>query len=260
MARILNEQDDKDVIFLKSPEQIQIMRQAGRLVAEAHVIVREHIRPGICTAEINQVVEDFIYSRGCKPSFKGYHGFPFSTCICVNEEMVHGFPSQYQLKDGDLVSIDIGIIYNGYHGDSVWTYGVGNLSSEAKRLLEVGEQTLMAGIQMARRGRSVGDIGYYMERTAKKAGFSTSHDYGGHGVGEQLHEAPFVPNYGRLASGVKLKKGMIIAIEPTVCAGSAESHVLENKWTAVTNDGSLAVQFEHTVGITLGAPIILTTL
>lgn len=236
------------------------MREAGRLVAEARLIVKDLMRPGVTTKQIDLAVEQFIRSKGCTPSFKGYRGFPASTCICVNEEMVHGIPGSRVLAEGDIVSVDIGVNYRGYHGDSVWTYGVGKLAPDRQRLLEISEKAMLAGVAMAQVGNTTGDIGSAMETVATNGGYVVSKEFGGHGVGRSLHEEPSVPNFGEPGKGVTLRTGMTIAIEPIVVMQDAAAVTLKDKWTVVSKYDYLSAQYEHTVAITNDGPQILTTL
>jgi methionyl aminopeptidase len=248
------------MIHLKSPREIALMREAGRLVAQAHLIVQEHMQPGVTTRDIDLAVEKFIRSKGCLPSFKGYRGFPASTCICVNDEMVHGIPGPRRLQAGDIVKVDIGVIYKSYHGDSVWTYGVGEIAPDRQALLTATEKSLMAGVAQAYAGKAMGDIGAAMERTAQSYGYVVSKEYGGHGVGKNLHEDPSVPNHGEPGQGVPLRVGMTLAIEPIVVVKDAAAMTLSDKWTVVSRFRHLSAQFEHTVAITKDGPQILTVL
>lgn len=248
------------MIYLKSPREIALMREAGRLVAQAHLVVKQHMQPGITTREIDLAVEDFIRSKGCIPSFKGYRGFPASTCICVNEEMVHGIPGARKLQAGDIVKVDIGVIYKGYHGDSVWTYGVGELSPEKKHLVEATENSLMAGVAQAFPSKYMGDIGHAMQKVAEDNGYVVQREYGGHGVGRNLHEDPSVPNFGEPGRGIPLRVGMTIAIEPIVCVKDPSALTLSDKWTVVSKHNHLSAQCEHTVAITKDGPQIMTVL
>jgi methionyl aminopeptidase len=248
------------MVHLKSPREIALMREAGRLVAQAHLIVKDHMRPGVTTIEIDLAVERFIRAKGCLPSFKGYRNFPASTCICVNEEMVHGIPGQRRLRDGDIVKVDIGVIYKGYHGDSVWTYGVGEISAEKQHLLATSEKAMLAGVAQAQPGKYMGDIGHAMQRVAEDNGYVVSREYGGHGVGRNLHEDPSVPNFGDPGRGIPLRVGMTLAIEPIVVVKDATALVLGDKWTVVSKHNHLSAQYEHTVAITRDGPQILTVL
>jgi methionyl aminopeptidase len=248
------------MIYLKSQREMALMREAGRLVAQAHLVVKDHMRPGVTTREIDLAVEKFIRAKGCQPSFKGYRGFPASTCICVNEEMVHGIPGPRRLNDGDIVKVDIGVIYKGYHGDSVWTYGVGPISPERARLLEATERALMAGVAQAFPGKMMGDIGHAMQKVTESYGYLVQREYGGHGVGRNLHEDPSVPNFGEPGSGLPLRVGMTLAIEPIVCVKDTAAFTLGDKWTVVSKHNHLSAQFEHTVAITKDGPQIMTVL
>lgn len=248
------------MIFLKSPREIAVMREAGRLVAQAHQVVQEHLKPGILTRELDAHVEQFILAQNCTPSFKGYRGFPASTCIAINEEVVHGIPGSRRIEAGDIVKVDIGIIYKGYHGDSVWTYAVGSISADKRRLLDVTEVALWKGIEQAHPNRTMGDLGAAMQRVAEAAGFNVNRDYGGHGVGRNLHEDPSVPNYGTPGQGLRLRTGLVIAIEPIVSIGSPQTRILEDRWTVISADGQLSAQFEHTVAVTEQGPEVLTVL
>lgn len=239
------------MIILKSKPELAKMRESGRLVALAHQELREVLEPGITTRELDYIVEKFIKKQGAIASFKGYNGtYPGSICASVNEELVHGIPGKRILKEGDIISIDIGVFYNGYHGDSAWTYPVGDISPEATRLLEVTEASLYRGIEQAREGSRIGDISHAIQSVAEEAGFSIVREYVGHGIGQSLHEPPSVPNYGIPGKGPRLKAGMTIAIEPMVNYGTYHVRTLEDNWTVVTNDGSLCAHFEHTIAIT----------
>jgi len=248
------------MIVIKSPREIAIMCEAGRLVAQAHEIVREMLKPGITTLEIDRKVEAFIRAQNAEPSFKGYHGYPASTCISINEELVHGIPGDRRIEEGDIVSVDIGVYYKGYHGDSAWTYAVGAISPVAQRLLEVTERSLYAGIEQAQPGNRLSDIGHAIQQVVESAGFSVVREYVGHGIGREMHEDPQVPNYGEPGRGPRLRPGMTLAIEPMVCVGDWRTRVLADKWTVVSADGSLTAHFEHTIAITEDGPEILTVL
>lgn len=248
------------MIILKSPAEIEKMRRAGRVVAQAHALLRDVIRPGVSTQELDEVVSRFLEQEGAIPSFKGYQGYPATICASVNEEVVHGIPGSRRLEEGDIISVDIGAIVDGYHGDSAWTYPVGTVSDEAQRLLQVGEGSLEAGIAQARKGNRLSDISHAVQVYVEARGFSVVRDFVGHGIGQAMHEAPQIPNFGPPGRGPRLKVGMTLAIEPMVNAGSWEVEILEDRWTAVTKDRSLAVHFEHTVAVTDNGPEILTTL
>ncbi len=246
------------MITIKSPREIELLRIAGNVVYQTHQYIRPFVKPGITTRELDKLCEDFIISKGCTPSFKGCEGFPCTVCTSVNDCVVHGVPSNYKLKEGDIITLDIGACYKGYHGDSGWTYAVGKISDENKYLMEHTEKALYVGIKEAIAGNRVGDIGYAVEK------YSTSHKLGvvkeftGHGIGTDVHEDPSVPNYGEKGRGPLLKPGMVIAIEPMLTYGDEEIEVEENGLTAYTCDGSNAAHYEHTVAITDGEPIILT--
>jgi methionyl aminopeptidase len=247
------------VIIKKSPEELDRMRAAGRVVAKVLDEVREQIRPGVRTRDIDALVERVIVGEGCIPSFKGYRGFPASACISLNEEIVHGIPGSRKLKEGDLVKIDVGAIYEGYHGDSAWTFYVGDVvPPEVDKLMRTTEESLWAGIAQARAGNRIGDISHAVQEVAEGAGFSVVREYVGHGVGAQLHEDLQIPNYGPPGRGPLLEEGMTIALEPMVNAGDWRTEVLKDDWTVVTADRKLSAHYEHTIAITEGEPEILT--
>jgi methionyl aminopeptidase len=248
------------MIILKSAREIQLMREAGRVVAQAHELVKEKLRPGLTTGELDRLVDEFIRKQKGIPSFKGYLGFPASTCISINEQLVHGIPGPRRFEEEDVVSIDIGVILNGYHGDSAWSYGVGKISETAQRLFDVTERSLYAGIEQAVAGKRLGDIGHAVQRVVEQAGFHVVREYVGHGIGRKMHEEPQVPNYGEPGRGPRLRSGMTLAIEPMVQAGTWETEALEDNWTVISADRSLAAHFEHTVAITADGPQILTLL
>jgi methionyl aminopeptidase len=250
------------VIQLKSAREIETMAAGGRILAATHQHIKPALVPGISTLEIDAMVESFIRSHaGATPSFKGLYGFPGSACISLNEEIVHGIPSAKRiLRDGDLITVDIGVHYGGFHTDSAWTYAVGNISKPAKKLMDVTEQSLFAAIAQCTIGNHIGDLGAACEAVVKAAGFSVVKDLVGHGVGAVMHEEPQVPNYGKPKRGPRLQVGMTIAIEPMVNAGGPATRTLSDKWTIVTMDGELSAHFEHTVAITADGPRILTTL
>ncbi|MFC4765927.1 type I methionyl aminopeptidase [Effusibacillus consociatus] len=248
------------MIVSKSKTELDMMREAGRIVALTHQELAKAIRPGITTQELDQIAEEFIRKQGAVPSFKGYHGFPASICASVNEELVHGIPGSRVLREGDIISIDIGVEKHGFHGDSAWTYPVGTISDEAVRLLRVTEESLFKGIEQTREGNRLSDIGHAIQTHVEAAGFSVVRDYVGHGIGRQMHEDPQIPNYGPPGRGPRLKVGMTLAIEPMVNIGTYHCKTLADNWTVVTADGSLAAHFEHTVAITENGPEILTRL
>jgi methionyl aminopeptidase len=247
------------VIYKKSPEEIATMRRAGKVVADTHERLEEAIRPGVTTAELDRIADEYITGAGGVPSFKGYRGFPGSICSSPNEMIVHGIPSEdVVLEEGDIVSLDIGVIFDGYHGDSAWTYAVGDADPATAELLKVTEASLDAAIGQTRPGRRLGDVGYAAQQVAEAAGFSVVREYAGHGIGRSLHEEPWVPNYGPPGRREVLSAGMTIAIEPMVNAGGAGTKVLDDGWGVVTADGSLSAHFEHTVAVTPEGHEVLT--
>lgn len=248
------------MIICKTPREIEIMREAGRIVAITHQELKKHIAPGITTKELDAIAEKCIRQAGAIPSFKGYNGFRGSICTSVNNELVHGIPGDRVLKDGDTISIDIGAQYNGYHGDSAWTYGVGNIDDESQRLLDVTEESLYQGLKEAKPGERLSNISHAIQVYVEANGFSVVREYVGHGVGQDLHEDPQIPHYGPPNKGPRLKPGMVLAIEPMVNAGSRYVKTLADNWTVVTVDGKMCAHFEHTIAITEGGYEILTTL
>jgi methionyl aminopeptidase len=248
------------MITSKSKREIDLMRKAGEIVALAHQAVAEVIRPGITTGELDRIVEKVIRDHQATPSFKGYNGFPAAICASVNEVLVHGFPSKYALKEGDIISVDIGACYKGYHGDSAWTYAVGEVSEEAKHLMEVTKQSLYEGLKMVKAGVHLSDISNTIGEYVYSYGYSVPYEYTGHGIGANLHEDPAIPNYGPKGKGPILKAGMTLAIEPMVHRGKPFTKVLDDNWTVVTKDGSLAAHYEHTVLVTEEGYEILTTI
>lgn len=248
------------MIILKSPKEISIMRDAGKIVAECHALIAEKIKPGINTLMLDQMVEKLIRQRGAVPSFKGHHGFPATICVAVNDVICHGFPSSTKLRDGDVVTIDIGAHYMGYHADSAWSYAVGHVSPEITKLMEVTKECLFKGIEQARPGNRVGDIGHAIQQYAESFGYGVIREFCGHGIGQSLWEEPQIPHYGRKNRGLSLKTGMTIAIEPMITNGGWRSKLDQDGWTARTIDGSICVQYEHTIAITEAEPVILTTL
>jgi methionyl aminopeptidase len=246
------------MIVCKSESELALMREAGRIVAAAHRLLAKAIEPGITTLELDRIADQFIRSRDAVPSFKGYNGFPASICASVNEELVHGIPSRRTLKEGDIISIDIGACYQGYHGDSAWTYPVGRISEEAERLLRVTEEALYAGLAKAAEGVRLYTISHAIQQTVESAGFSIVREYVGHGIGSKMHEEPQIPNFGLPDRGPRLKRGMVLAIEPMVNAGERYVKTLSDNWTVVTADGSLCAHFEHTIAITADGCEILT--
>ncbi len=249
-------------VTLKNRAELDLMRRAGRIVGECHTLLRDAVRPGVTTAELNRLVHEHITGQGGVPSFLGYPGptpFPAATCISVNEQIVHGFPGRRVLREGDIVSVDIGVIWQGYHGDSAWSYPVGRVSKAAQNLLDVTEQTLYHALEFARAGGRLSDISHAIQSYAEERGFGVVRKYISHGVGRALHEDPQIKNYGPPGKGLLLRSGMTFAIEPMITAGSYETRELPDGWTVVTADGSLAAHFEHTMAITeSGGPEILT--
>jgi methionyl aminopeptidase len=247
------------MIICKSGMELDYMREAGRIVAETHRLLAKAIKPGVTTRDLDQAAEDFIRSQGAVPSFKGYNGFPASICASVNNELVHGIPGDRKLNEGDIISIDIGAKYNGYHGDSAWTYGVGNITPEAQKLLEITEKCLYAGLAEIKPEVRLYTISHAIQAYVEREGFSIVREYVGHGIGANLHEQPQIPNYGLPDRGPRLKPGMVLAIEPMVNIGERYVKTLEDNWTVVTVDGSLCAHFEHTIAVTEDGFEILTT-
>ena len=248
------------MIIIKSETELGFMREAGRIVAETHQILAKSIEPGITTGELDQIADKYIRSQGAVPSFKDYNGFPYSVCASVNEELVHGFPGKRKLNEGDIVTFDIGAEYRGYHGDSAWTYPVGQITDEAQKLLDVTEGSLYAGLDLVKPDVRLFTISHAIQRHIEDAGYSVVREYVGHGIGADLHEEPQIPNYGVPDRGPRLKPGMVLAIEPMVNVGKRYVRTLEDNWTVVTVDGSLCAHFEHTVAVTKDGMEILTKL
>ena len=247
------------MITLKSSHEIQLMRQAGKITAAARALAGAMVAPGVSTREIDRAVHRFIKSQGAAPSFLGYNGFPASVCISVNDEVIHGIPGNRVLKEGDIVSIDVGAYKGGYHGDCAGTYPCGQISEEARRLIEVTRQSFFEGIRYAREGYRLPDLSGAIQRYVERSGFSVVREYVGHGIGTRMHEAPEIPNYVEPKAGrPRFLRGMTIAVEPMVCAGGWQVKNLEGNWTTVTQDGSLAAHYENTILITEDGPEILT--
>ena len=246
------------MIIIKNGHEIEAMRQACRITAAARALAGEMVRPGVSTKQIDKAVHDFIVSQGAKPSFLGYGGFPASTCISVNDTVIHGIPSGYILKEGDIVSIDVGAYYKGFHGDCAATYPCGEISPQAQKLIDVTKQSFYEGIRFATKGHRVSDISHAIQTYVESNGYSVVRSFVGHGVGAQLHEEPEVPNFGMPGRGPRLIPGMTLAIEPMVNAGVADVRILKDRWTTVTADGKLSAHYENTVLITDGEPEILT--
>ena len=247
------------MVVLKTSRELKAMREAGRISANALKLAGEAVEPGITTWEIDEIVRKYIEGQGAVPSFLGYGGFPASVCISVNNVVIHGIPSKKcVVKKGDIVSIDIGAPFNGFHGDNAWTFPCGDISEEARALLDATRESLFEGIKMAKAGNRIGDIGSAVQRYVEARNYSVVRDFVGHGVGAKLHEDPSLPNFGTPGRGVRLLPGMTIAIEPMVNAGTYEVEILSDEWTTVTADGKLSAHFEHSVAITPDGPQILT--
>ena len=246
------------MISIKTERELEIMRKACKITAAARALAGEMVRPGVTTGEIDKAVHDFIVSQGAKPSFLHYQGYPGSACISVNEVVIHGIPGSRVLKEGDIVSVDVGACYQGFHGDCAATFACGNISPEAQRLIDVTKQSFFEGIRFARQGYRVSDISHAVQTYVEANGFSVVRAFVGHGVGEHLHEEPSVPNYGAPGKGPRLVKNMTIAVEPMVNMGTWEVRVLKDGWTTVTADGKLAAHYENSILITDGEAEILT--
>lgn len=246
------------MIFTKNDKEIDLMRSAGRIVAETLLLIEQKVKPGITTKELDRIAEEFILSKGAKPSFKGLYGFPAALCISVNQVVVHGIPGGYVLKDGDIISVDCGAFLNGFHGDAARTFAVGNISEEAKKLIKVTEESFFKGIEKARVGNRLTDISHEIQNYVEANGFSVVKEFVGHGIGRSVHEDPEVPNFGIPGRGPKLVKGMALAVEPMVNVGSSKVKTLNDDWTVVTSDDSLSAHYENTIVILPDGPEILT--
>lgn len=246
------------MIELKTAGQIKLMREAGRIVADTLALMREAVRPGITTQELDRLAEDYILKQGAVPAFKGYNGFPASLCTSVNEQVVHGIPGLRKLESGDIISIDCGAVINGYVGDAAVTLPVGEISPELQKLLKVTEESLMLGLAQAKKGLRLYDISHAVQTHVEKHGFSVVRDYVGHGIGRAMHEEPQIPNFGKPGRGPRLEVGMVLAIEPMVNMGTYEVESLSDHWTVVTKDRRASAHFEHTVALTENGPEILT--
>ena len=247
------------MIVLKSGRELKIMREACRISAEALKLAGNAVQPGVTTAEIDRIAEKYILSQGAVPNFKNYNGYPATACISINNEVIHGIPSVKRvIKAGDIVSIDLGAKFDGYHGDNAATFACGDISDEAKRLIDTTRESLYKGIAAAVSGGRLGDIGYAIQQYVESRGYSVVRDFVGHGVGTNLHEAPEVPNFGTRGRGIRLMPGMTLAIEPMINAGRSDVKVMPDGWTVLTKDGSLSAHFEHTVAITPDGPQIMT--
>lgn len=246
------------MIKMKSDREIALMRKAGKITGGALVAAQEAIRPGMTTAELDRVVHKYITSHGATPSFLGYGGFPASACISVNDEVIHGIPGQRKLQEGDIVSVDVGAFFNGYHGDSAKTFAVGKIAEETAALMKSTEESLYLAIGMVKPGVRIGDLGHAIQEYNESRGYTVVKQFVGHGVGHELHEDPEVPNYGREGHGIRLAAGMVIAIEPMINLGTAEIRVMPDKWTVKTRDGKPSAHFEHTIAVTKDGAVILT--
>ncbi|MGG3888248.1 type I methionyl aminopeptidase [Metabacillus fastidiosus] len=246
------------MISLKSEREINLMHEAGKLLAECHRQIAKLIKPGITTMEIDQFVEQFLARHGATPEQKGYKGYEYATCASINDEICHGFPRKESLKNGDIVTVDMVVNLNGGLADSAWTHPVGNISDEAKRLIDVTEKALYKGIEQAVVGNRIGDIGHAIQTYAEGENFSVVREFTGHGIGKTIHEAPAIAHYGLPNKGLRLKEGMVITIEPMINIGAWQSKMDANNWTARTVDGKLSAQYEHTIAITKDGPFILT--
>ncbi|WP_297435203.1 type I methionyl aminopeptidase [uncultured Clostridium sp.] len=246
------------MILIKNDLEISLMRKAGKIVGETLNLLERNIKPGITTAELNRIAEEFITKQGAKPSFKGLYGFPASVCISVNTTVVHGIPGNYTLKDGDIVSVDCGAFIDGFHGDAARTFPVGNVNEEARKLIEVTKKSFFKGIEKAKLGNRLSDISSEIQKYAEAQGFSVVRDFVGHGIGRNVHEDPNVPNFGKPGKGPLLVKGMVLAIEPMLNIGKHNVKTLSDGWTVVTADGTLAAHYENTIAILPDGPEILT--
>jgi methionyl aminopeptidase len=248
------------MIIRKSTQELERMARAGRVVAETHALVGEHVRPGVTTEELDKLAEEFIRSRGGAPTFLGYRGFPASLCLSPNDMVVHGIPGPYRLEEGDILSVDVGVTLDGFVADAAYTHPVGEISEEAQRLLEVGQDALAAAVGQARAGNRLSDISHAVQRVTEAAGYSVIRSLVGHGVGRSMHEDPQIPNFGEPGKGPLLQPGMTLAIEPMINAGGPDVYVHDDQWSISTADGSLSCHFEHTVAVLEAGPWILTQL
>lgn len=248
------------MIIIKSSQEIEYMKEAGKVVAYTHQVLKEHIKPGITTKELDQIAEEEIRKHNSLPAFKGYGGFPASICTSINEEVVHGIPGLKKLEDGDIISIDIGAIYNGYYGDGAKTYPVGNVREKALELIEVTKESFYEGLKFCKVGYRLSDISHAVQKHVEANGFTVVKDYVGHGIGANMHEAPQIPNFGPPGKGPRLANGMVLAIEPMVNEGTDKVRTLLDNWTVVTIDKKWSAHYEHTVVINDDEPLILTKL
>ncbi len=246
------------MVSIKSKSEIEKMKVAGRVTYEALCAVEEAVKPGVTTAELDKIAERYIKAQGCIPTFKGYGGFPASICASVNDEIIHGIPDGRILKEGDIVSIDVGACYNGYNGDAARTFGVGTISEEAQRLIDVTRESFFEALKMVRENNRISDISGSVQKYVEKNGFSVLRNYCGHGIGAEMHEDPEVPNYITSVRGIRIKVGMCLAIEPMVCQFDHKVYVADNDWTVITRDGGLTAHYENSVLVTNGEPYLLT--
>ena len=246
------------MIIIKNHNEIALMKKAGRIVGETLLLLEKEVKPGVTTADLDRMAEEFITKHGAKPSFKGLYGFPSTLCISVNEQVIHGFPGAYVLKEGDIVSIDCGAFFDGFHGDAARTFPVGNISVDAQKLIDITKESFFQGIKFAKEGNKLSDISYGIQSYVEAAGFSVVRDFVGHGIGRKVHEDPNVPNFGKSGRGPKLIEGMVLAIEPMINAGTHKVKTLKDGWTVVTADSSLSAHYENTVAILSDGPEILT--
>lgn len=246
------------MVIIRKPDEIERIRESNLIVAEVLEALKKEVKVGVTTKELDEYCEELVRKWGAKPAFKGYRGYPYALCTSINDEVVHGMPSSRRLKEGDVLSLDFGVYYQGYYGDAAITVPVGEVSKEARRLMQVTEEALYRGIAEAKEGNRLGDISAAVQSHVEKEGFSVVRDFVGHGIGSELHEDPQIPNFGTRGRGILLKSGMVLAIEPMVNAGSYRVKVLDDGWTVVTEDGSLSAHFEHSVAITVNGPDILS--
>jgi methionyl aminopeptidase len=246
------------MVHIKSLEDIEKIGKASRIVAQTLEVLSHHVQAGVSTLDLDAVAESEIRKFGARPAFKGYRGFPKTLCVSINEEIVHGIPSKRKLIDGDIVSLDLGAIWDGFYGDAARTFAVGTISSEAAQLVEVTRESLNKAIEQARAGNRIGDIGFAVQQYVEGYGYSVVREFVGHGIGRNLHEDPQIPNYGKPGQGPRIKAGMVFAIEPMVCQGGPEVEILKDNWTAITRDRSLAAHFEHSIAITEDGPLVLS--
>lgn len=247
------------MIIRKSPEELERMARAGRIVAETLALIGEHARPGVTTAELDELAEEFVFGQGGYPTFKGYRGYPAATCISPNSMIVHGIPGPYELTEGDVLSVDVGVTLDGFVADAAYTFPIGEISSEAERLLEAGQAALAAGVEQCVPGNRLSDISHAIQQVTESAGFSVVRSLVGHGIGRSMHEDPQIPNYGPPGRGPELAPGMTLAIEPMINAGGHDVWMHDDGWSISTADGSLSAHFEHTVAVTEEGPKVLTT-